>query len=55
MVRYTSPFNFTGHPALTLPSGMKEDGLSVGFQMIAGYYREDILFQAGKVYEQFVK
>lgn len=55
MVRYTSPFNFTGHPALTLPSGMKEDGLSLGFQMIASYYSEDILFQAGKVYEQFVK
>lgn len=55
LVRYTSPFNFTGHPALTLPSGMKEDGLSMGFQMVAGYYREEILFRIGKVYEQFVK
>ncbi|WP_194165631.1 amidase [Oceanobacillus sp. CFH 90083] len=55
MVKYTSPFNFTGHPALTLPSGMKKDGLSVGFQMVTSYYREELLFRVGKVYEQFIK
>ncbi|WP_017798087.1 amidase [Oceanobacillus kimchii] len=55
MVRNTSPFNFTGHPALTMPSGMKEDGVSLGFQMITSYYREDLLFKTGRIYEQFIK
>jgi aspartyl-tRNA(Asn)/glutamyl-tRNA(Gln) amidotransferase subunit A len=49
--RNTSPFNATGHPAITLPCGLNRDGLPIGFQMVASGFREDLLFQAASAYE----
>ena len=49
--RNTSPFNSTGHPAITLPCGLNRDGLPIGFQMVASGFREDLLFQAASAYE----
>ena len=49
--RNTSPFNSTGHPAITLPCGFNRDGLPIGFQMVASGFREDLLFQAAAAYE----
>jgi len=51
MVRYTCPFNITGHPALSMPSGVNKDGVSQGFQIIANYRHEDLLCKVGKDYE----
>jgi Asp-tRNA(Asn)/Glu-tRNA(Gln) amidotransferase A subunit family amidase len=31
---YTSPFNTTGHPAVTLPAGYSEDGMPIGLQIV---------------------
>ncbi len=52
MIRYTSLFNITGHPALSVPAGLTQEGIPVGLQFIAGYYREDLLFRAANSYEQ---
>ena len=49
--RNTSPFNATGHPAITLPCGLNRDGLPIGLQLIAAGFREDLLFQAAAAYE----
>jgi aspartyl-tRNA(Asn)/glutamyl-tRNA(Gln) amidotransferase subunit A len=53
MIRYTSLFNITGHPALSVPVGPTKEGIPVGLQFIAGHYREDLLFRAAYSYEQF--
>jgi amidase len=50
-VANTAPFNYTGHPALTLPCG-KVDDLPVGLQFVAPKHREDLLFRAGRGYEE---
>ena len=47
---FTSPFNTTGQPAISLPMGSSE-GLPVGTQLVAGYGREDILISVGSQLE----
>lgn len=40
---YTSVFNVTGQPAVSLPAGRTAAGLPVGVQLVAGFGREDVL------------
>ena len=49
----TAPFNYTGHPAISIPCG-KSEGLPIGLQPVAPYFREDVLFQASYAYEKSV-
>jgi amidase/aspartyl-tRNA(Asn)/glutamyl-tRNA(Gln) amidotransferase subunit A len=37
----THPFNFTGHPAASVPAGQTPDGLPVGLQIVGGRFRDD--------------
>mgnify|MGYP001581756166 FL=1 len=51
---FTVSANLAGVPAISLPAGFKElDGvkLPLGLQIIAPHFREDILFQLGKEFE----
>ncbi|MCM3569936.1 amidase [Neobacillus mesonae] len=52
MIRYTSYFNLTGHPALSLPAGLTNSKLPVGVQIVAGKRKEKQLIEAAKVYEE---
>jgi aspartyl-tRNA(Asn)/glutamyl-tRNA(Gln) amidotransferase subunit A len=52
--RFTSSFNLTGLPALSVPCGLSPDGLPIGLQLAAGPWREARLLQAGHAYEQAV-
>jgi aspartyl-tRNA(Asn)/glutamyl-tRNA(Gln) amidotransferase subunit A len=45
-----APVNIGGVPGMSVPCGFV-DGLPVGLQLIAGRYREDILFQVGAAYQ----
>jgi amidase/aspartyl-tRNA(Asn)/glutamyl-tRNA(Gln) amidotransferase subunit A len=37
----THPFNFTGHPAASVPAGQTAEGLPVGLQVVGGRFRDD--------------
>ena len=50
--RNTSPFNSTGHPAITVPCGLNQGGLPIGLQFIGAGFREDLLFQVAAAYER---
>ena len=50
--RNTSPLNYTGHPAITVPSGLNGAGLPIGLQFIAAGFREEVLFRVAAAYEQ---
>ncbi|MEO8606041.1 MAG: amidase family protein, partial [bacterium] len=42
---YTSAFNLSGQPAISLPLHLTKDGLPIGTQLVAAYGREDLLLQ----------
>lgn len=45
------PFNLTGHPALTVPSGFGEDGLPTGLQIVGRWGAEADLLHLGALLE----
>jgi amidase len=53
IVDNTCPFNITGHPAISIPCGMRL-GLPVGLQLVGRYWEESVLFRAGYAFEQSV-
>jgi len=50
MTATTSPFDVTGHPAMSLPCGLS-DGLPVGLMLIAKDYNEATIYQAARAFE----
>lgn len=49
---FTVPVNIVGVPAMSIPSGKTSSGLPLGFQLIAGHGREDVLFTIGRDIEK---
>lgn len=45
ITRYTTFFNMTGHPAITVPSGLHSEGLPMGVQIVGRYFRETDIFK----------
>ena len=45
LVSFTSPFDLTGQPAISLPLYWNDDGLPIGVQLVAAYGREDVLLR----------
>lgn len=48
---YQYPFNLTGNPALTVPSGLGEDGLPTGLQLIGPWWSDSRLLRLGALLE----
>jgi amidase len=51
-LRFTAPFDMSGHPTLTLPGGMTQDGMPVGFQIVGRAFDEAPILAAGHAYQQ---
>lgn len=51
-IAFTYPFNFSGHPAISLRAGFTDDGLPVGLQLVARRLQEDLLLQVARQYEE---
>lgn len=51
-VAFTYPFNFSGHPAASVPAGLTPAGLPVGLQIIGPRHRDDLVLQASRAYEK---
>jgi amidase len=49
---FTSLFNITGQPAISLPLYWTADGLPIGVQLVAAYGREDVLIRLASQLEQ---
>ncbi|WP_454695248.1 amidase [Achromobacter aegrifaciens] len=49
---WTMLFNLTGHPAVSVPCGLGQDGLPVGLQLVAPYHGDLQLLLAAEAYEQ---
>jgi aspartyl-tRNA(Asn)/glutamyl-tRNA(Gln) amidotransferase subunit A len=54
ITRYTSFFNMTGHPAITLPCGMHSEGLPFAAQLIGKHHQdEQLLALASRIESDF--
>ena len=51
-LRYTAPFDLSGHPTLTLPGSMTAEGVPVGFQIVGRAFDEAALLAAGHAFQQ---
>ena len=50
---FTSPFNLTGHPAMSVPAGFSAStGLPIGAQLVGPLFDEITLFQIGHAIER---
>jgi amidase len=52
LVPYTTHFNVTGQPAISLPLHWNDAGLPIGVQLAAAYGREDLLIRIAAQLEQ---
>jgi aspartyl-tRNA(Asn)/glutamyl-tRNA(Gln) amidotransferase subunit A len=55
LTRFTTPFNQTGLPAITLPCGTNAAGHPIGIQLAAAYGNDAFLLQAAWEVEQTIK
>ena len=46
------PFNITGLPALSVCCGFSKAGTPIGIQIVAGPFREELIFKVAHAYEQ---
>ena len=49
---FTNPFNLTGLPAITVPSGFTDGNLPAGFQIVAAPFEESTALLVAHSYEQ---
>jgi len=49
---FSAPANLSGVPSLALPSGISSEGLPFSIQFMAPHFREDLLFEVGKKFEE---
>lgn len=51
LTRFTSPFNLTGLPALSVPCGFASEGLPIGLQIVARAWNESGALRMGYAYQ----
>jgi amidase len=51
LLRFTSPFDVTGSPTITLPGGFTAKRLPVAFQLVSRPLEEDLLLRAGHAFQ----
>lgn len=48
---YTFPFNLTGHPAISIPCGLSQEGLPIGLQIVGRWHEDAGVFDTAQVFE----
>jgi amidase len=51
LLRFTAPFNFSGHPTITLPCAFDSRGLPISFQLIGPHLSEELLCAVAHAYQ----
>ena len=49
---FTYPFNFTGHPAASVPCGFDRSGLPISFQIVGQRNADALVLRASRAYER---
>ena len=51
LLRFTGPYNLTGNPTLSVPSGFNRAGMPLGLQLVARHLDEELLCRVGHAYQ----
>jgi amidase len=51
LMRFTSPFNLSGLPTISLPAGLDRNGLPLGIQLAGSWLAEPALIRAGVAFQ----
>ena len=51
LMRFTAPFNFSGSPTISLPCGLRSDGVPASLQLVGRHFEETTLIRAAAAYE----
>ncbi|MBI4277264.1 MAG: hypothetical protein HY660_02310, partial [Armatimonadetes bacterium] len=51
-IKYSSPYNLTGLPAVSVPCGFTDSGLPAGFQIVGPWFGDRLVLAAAHAYEQ---
>jgi len=51
-LRYTTPFDVLGLPAISIPCGFSDDGFPIGLQLVGRAFAEPTVLRAAHQYEQ---
>jgi len=51
-ITFTAPFDYSGHPTITLPAGLNSAGLPLSYQLVGRHLEEALLIRAGYTHEQ---
>jgi aspartyl-tRNA(Asn)/glutamyl-tRNA(Gln) amidotransferase subunit A len=52
LIRFTRPFNLSGHPACALPCGVTEGGLPIGMQIVGRPFDEATVLRAADAFQR---
>ncbi|HEV8437989.1 MAG TPA: amidase [Methylomirabilota bacterium] len=52
LIRFTRPFNVSGHPALSVPCGLTPEGLPIGLQIVGRPFDEATVLRVADAYQR---
>jgi aspartyl-tRNA(Asn)/glutamyl-tRNA(Gln) amidotransferase subunit A len=52
LLRFTRPFNFSGHPACAVPCGFTEGGMPIGMQLVGRPFDESTVLRAADTFQR---
>ena len=52
LIRYTRPFNLSGHPAVSVPCGLTTSGLPIGLQIVGRPFDEATVLRVADAYQR---
>jgi len=52
LIRFTRPFNVTGHPAASVPCGLTPEGLPIGLQIVGRPFDEATVLRVADAYQR---
>jgi aspartyl-tRNA(Asn)/glutamyl-tRNA(Gln) amidotransferase subunit A len=52
LTRFSGPFDLTGLPGISVPSGVTAEGLPIGVQFVGKAFGEEVLFQVAHAFQQ---
>jgi amidase len=52
LMRFTSLFDMSGSPTITLPSGFTAKGTPMAFQLVSRHFEEELLVRGGRAYQR---